>query len=499
MKTFLITDPGFNSSVFHSTRSTIFATISKKYSGYQGWNNVITGTDKKSLQAIEMLLTGSKPSALSIHGFTPSQSKKLSQFVNCLKKLEEHTHSEHINKWKKLGLKGLVLLPLFKKGDWEGLIDTLASIDHEIKREELAKYPALIEEKRSQVKTMESNTKRHLNNLQLKKNELIERIDAASKERELVKQKLPIWTKDIDNPDTLDFLMDHLGIKDGKLCLAKRLDYRWQKNLTKKKVIVYGGGLNIETLEKDYTHWVHDVHALAKEYETRKKRGYRVHWDADKVPVSDYYWWEPPDDPKYANIQSLLQIKGRKLKSEKNRIRGIEKEIEELEEKLKKFRKRRPESFAEALKRSNQFASFDMERHGNLQLLGLKWLYNQGYFATTEFTLPNGLRADVIGVNEKGSICILECKASFGDYQADTKWENYLVFCDHFYFVADNCLSNHIVGPSTEDKCGVLRAHKTYLEVFQECPKLQQAEQSKEIAFLIGRNLSKRFSFGHSF
>jgi hypothetical protein len=68
-------------------------------------------------------------------------------------------------------------------------------------------------------------------------------------------------------------------------------------------------------------------------------------------------------------------------------------------------------------------------------MVGLKWLHNQGYVATTELTLPGNLWVDVIGFNQDGEICILECKADLHDFYRDEKWERYLVYCDRFYFV----------------------------------------------------------------
>ena len=57
-----------------------------------------------------------------------------------------------------------------------------------------------------------------------------------------------------------------------------------------------------------------------------------------------------------------------------------------------------------------------------------------GFGALTEFKLSNGRRVDVIAVDRNGSFVIVEVKSSVADYRADRKWQEYLAFCERFYF-----------------------------------------------------------------
>ena len=57
-----------------------------------------------------------------------------------------------------------------------------------------------------------------------------------------------------------------------------------------------------------------------------------------------------------------------------------------------------------------------------------------GYAALTESPLNSGRRADVIAVNGAGETVIVEIKTSTADYRSDRKWNEYLEFCDAFYF-----------------------------------------------------------------
>lgn len=57
-----------------------------------------------------------------------------------------------------------------------------------------------------------------------------------------------------------------------------------------------------------------------------------------------------------------------------------------------------------------------------------------GLAPMAEFRLPNGRRADMAGLCPKGRIVIAEIKSCEADFAADEKWEDYLPFCDEFFF-----------------------------------------------------------------
>lgn len=64
-------------------------------------------------------------------------------------------------------------------------------------------------------------------------------------------------------------------------------------------------------------------------------------------------------------------------------------------------------------------------------------LSGHGYSTVTEVTLPNGRRADILGVDAKGRLVIVEVKSGLADFIADSKWPEYAPFCDCFYFAVD--------------------------------------------------------------
>ncbi len=54
----------------------------------------------------------------------------------------------------------------------------------------------------------------------------------------------------------------------------------------------------------------------------------------------------------------------------------------------------------------------------------------------SEFNLPDGRRADLVGIDRKGLVTIIEIKSSIEDFRADGKWRDYRRHCDFFFFAS---------------------------------------------------------------
>ena len=52
----------------------------------------------------------------------------------------------------------------------------------------------------------------------------------------------------------------------------------------------------------------------------------------------------------------------------------------------------------------------------------------------SELTLPSGRRADLVSMNARGDIWIVEIKSSVEDLRADQKWQDYRMHCDRLFF-----------------------------------------------------------------
>src|SRR5258708_22758661 len=61
-------------------------------------------------------------------------------------------------------------------------------------------------------------------------------------------------------------------------------------------------------------------------------------------------------------------------------------------------------------------------------------LRSLGFSALSELPLPSGRRADLVALNERGDIWIVEIKSSLADLRADQKWEDYRQHCDRLFF-----------------------------------------------------------------
>ena len=64
-------------------------------------------------------------------------------------------------------------------------------------------------------------------------------------------------------------------------------------------------------------------------------------------------------------------------------------------------------------------------------------LLSYDYVSLLEFIPKTGRRVDVIGLGPKGEIWIVECKSSVVDFQSDHKWQDYLEWCDRYFWAVD--------------------------------------------------------------
>ena len=58
----------------------------------------------------------------------------------------------------------------------------------------------------------------------------------------------------------------------------------------------------------------------------------------------------------------------------------------------------------------------------------------QDLFAICEMPLPNGRRADMMAIDAKGALTIVEIKVAKADLLGDAKWTDYLEYCDRFFW-----------------------------------------------------------------
>ena len=65
----------------------------------------------------------------------------------------------------------------------------------------------------------------------------------------------------------------------------------------------------------------------------------------------------------------------------------------------------------------------------------------QDLFAICEMPLPNGRRADLMAIDGKGGLTIVEIKVAKADLVGDCKWTDYLDYCDRFFWAVPPALA----------------------------------------------------------
>ncbi|MFZ9395178.1 MAG: MmcB family DNA repair protein [Erythrobacter sp.] len=103
----------------------------------------------------------------------------------------------------------------------------------------------------------------------------------------------------------------------------------------------------------------------------------------------------------------------------------------------------------------------------------------------TEMPLRNGRRADLMGVDAKGHIIIVEIKVARADLLGDAKWGEYLEFCDRFFWALPPALDRSPLSGEAfrPDCCGVIVADGYDAEILRPAPlqPLAAARRTKEV------------------
>ncbi len=79
-----------------------------------------------------------------------------------------------------------------------------------------------------------------------------------------------------------------------------------------------------------------------------------------------------------------------------------------------------------------------------------------GQMPIAEFTLPNGRRADIAALDREGILTIVEIKSSVADFRSDSKWPEYLDYCDALYFAVKPDFPSEIL----PGNCGLILADR---------------------------------------
>lgn len=114
--------------------------------------------------------------------------------------------------------------------------------------------------------------------------------------------------------------------------------------------------------------------------------------------------------------------------------------------------------------------------------------------ALAELTLPNGRRADIMGLSDKGVIWIIEIKSSLADFHADDKWTDYLDFCERFFFAVAPEFPIDVLPAET----GLVLADRYGGEIERPSPQLTlPAARRKALTLRFARTAAERLALLH--
>ena len=67
----------------------------------------------------------------------------------------------------------------------------------------------------------------------------------------------------------------------------------------------------------------------------------------------------------------------------------------------------------------------------------MRFLGDRGFGALPEMSLDIGRRVDLMALSARSELVIIEVKSCLQDWRSDTKWQEYLPYCDRFFVAVD--------------------------------------------------------------
>jgi hypothetical protein len=107
-------------------------------------------------------------------------------------------------------------------------------------------------------------------------------------------------------------------------------------------------------------------------------------------------------------------------------------------------------------------------------------LHSLGFSCVSELPLPSGRRADLVALNGRGEIWILEIKSSLEDLRADQKWPDYRLHCDRLFFAFTADLPHEVFPAET----GLIVADAYGAELAREAPEHRLAPATRKLMTL---------------
>jgi len=412
-------------------------------------------------------------------GLSLDQIKRLKRLYSYTEIVRPLVSRKSFEAFTQLNQSVFVLKPLIDELDAEGLNEILEQVDMTTSRSELKMLVESYTVKKQRIELLVKEQKYRIENIERQESLIKETVDELEKQYERLKDFVSLpkpYPKNIQK-----LLIRYVTPYSDGYALRRRFDSGFQKQLKQANVITM----------RDYIWHVNSVEQLAEMMTTRIKNRGAIEWNYNKE-VRRSHLYEVSKDDEYkaiANEATSIDEVNMKIAEYLSEIEDLKEEKRSMISEMNKIRKSNIRSWHEAAIYSNGLSEREILKHKELQNLALRWLYTNGYVACSEITLPNRRRADVIGYKD-GQVIIIEVKASREDYNQDNKWQQYLNWCDRFYFLGD------IYKYDRHADTGYLEEYGNSLKESEPDCLQHKCKDYNTIHRLINRTLSKRFIYG---
>jgi hypothetical protein len=117
-----------------------------------------------------------------------------------------------------------------------------------------------------------------------------------------------------------------------------------------------------------------------------------------------------------------------------------------------------------------------------------------GWAVIGELPLADGRRADLMALDPRGSLTIVEVKSCTADFRSDRKWPDYRQWCDRFYFAVMADFPQELI----PGDCGLIVADRFGAEMLREAPEHRlDAARRKAVTLRFARCCALRLQAVH--
>ncbi len=134
----------------------------------------------------------------------------------------------------------------------------------------------------------------------------------------------------------------------------------------------------------------------------------------------------------------------------------------------------------------------ELEKSKNFNIIArgvMRHFAQIGLSSLSEFSPTRGLRVDIITVGISDEIWIVECKSGQSDFKSDKKWQNYLDWCDRYFWAVEANFPTNILPSDT----GIIIADAYDASILREAPLNRlSAARRKKIMNSVARSACNR-------